>query len=53
MPKKLLDQNFDLGPRFRAMGAQKWPKFQNFVFGRRGFKFSDGILICYMKSFMQ
>ena len=31
--KKLLDKNFDSGPHFWAMGAQKWPKFQHFCFG--------------------
>ena len=30
-------------------GAQKWPKFHFFVFDRRGFKFSVGVHICYMK----
>ena len=48
-PKMLLDQNFDSAPHLGPWRTLKWSKLQFFVCGRRGFKFSECIHICYIK----
>ena len=52
-PKNCWTKILIQGPVLGLWGPKNGQNFKIFVFGRRGFKFSEGIHICYMKSFMQ
>ena len=52
-PKNCWTKILIQGPVLGLWGPKNGQNFNFFVFGRRGFKFSEGIHICYMKSFMQ